>query len=108
MSNPVINAFFFGRALAEVVNEKVEELFTNALSEVGKFDAEQRENLRQFAVEVQSRAEREIARANNQQSSSYSSSENNSNTDLQETIDELRAEIARLRAELKSYKSESS
>ncbi|MDJ0715112.1 MAG: hypothetical protein QNJ54_12930 [Prochloraceae cyanobacterium] len=108
MSNPVINAFFFGRALAEVVNEKVEELFTNALSEVGKFDAEQRENLRQFAVEVKSRAEREIEKANNQQSSTYSAGENNSTTDLQETIDELRAEIARLRAELKSYKSESS
>ncbi len=108
MSNPVINAFFFGRALAEVVNEKVEELFTNALSEVGKFDAEQRENLRQFAVEVKSRAEREIEKASNEQSSTYSAGENNSTTDLQETIDELRAEIARLRAELKSYKSESS
>jgi uncharacterized small protein (DUF1192 family) len=33
------------------------------------------------------------------------SSETESAVDLQETIDELRAEIARLRAELKNYRS---
>lgn len=57
-NNPVTNAFFFGRALAEVMSEKLEESFTSAMSDLGKFDAEQRENLRQFVEEVQLRAER--------------------------------------------------
>ncbi|MEL7421308.1 MAG: DUF6825 family protein, partial [Cyanobacteria bacterium J06555_3] len=56
--NPVTNAFFFGRALAEVMSEKLEESFTSTMSDLGKFDAEQRENLRQFMEEVQLRAER--------------------------------------------------
>jgi len=58
MTNPVIHAFFLGRAIAEVVSEQLEDAFTNALSELGKFDAEQRENLRQFVEEVQMRADR--------------------------------------------------
>ncbi|OKH20279.1 hypothetical protein NIES593_19410 [Hydrococcus rivularis NIES-593] len=98
MSNPVLRAFFFGRALAEVLNEKVEETFTNALSELGKFDAEQRERLRKFVEEVQARAEREAA-----QESTTGATE--SSGDLQEEIDELRAEIARLRAEIKNFRS---
>ena len=107
MSNPVIHAFFFGRALAEVIGEKVEETFTNALSELGKFDAEQRENLRQFTNEVIERAEREIAKENIGTGNGATSDDSDSSEDLQETIDELRAEIARLRAELKNYPSSS-
>lgn len=107
MSNPVIHAFFVGRAFAEVLNDKVEDVFSNALSELGKFDAQQRENMREFAQEVMARAEQQAANGNQ----SYPSSRENftangsRSTDLQETIDELRAEIARLRAELKLYKS---
>jgi hypothetical protein len=100
MSNPVLHAFFFGRALAEVLNEKLADTVTNTLSELGKFDAEQRENLRQFMVEVQERAERDIAN----RSSAAASEGGESAPDLQETIDELRAEIARLRTELKNYR----
>ncbi|XTZ13055.1 MAG: DUF6825 family protein, partial [cyanobacterium endosymbiont of Rhopalodia inflata] len=33
MSNPVLHAFFLGRAFAEVLSEKIEENFTNVLSE---------------------------------------------------------------------------
>ena len=40
MTNPVIHAFFLGRAIAEVIGEQLEDAFTNALSELGKFDAE--------------------------------------------------------------------
>ena len=40
MSNPVVKAFYFGRALAEVTKEKIEDTLTDALSELGKFDAE--------------------------------------------------------------------
>ena len=129
-NNPVTNAFFFGRALAEVMGEKLEESFTNAMSDLGKFDAEQRENLRQFMEEVQLRAERAsgttvyptpttptprtprtpttpstsnnnvaVPRAINIDTSSTNSD------DLQRMLDQLRAEIATLRAELKKYRN---
>ena len=110
MSNPVTNAFFFGRALAEVLSEKVEESFTNAMSELGKFDAEQREYLRQFIEEVQLRAEQ--AASNYPTASSNSTNIpvtdrnfNSNSGDLQAMLDQLRAEIASLRAELQKYRS---
>ena len=49
MSNPVIDAFFLGRAFAEVLSEKLEDAYTHTVSELGKFDAEQREHLRQLS-----------------------------------------------------------
>lgn len=98
MSNPVIHAFFLGRALAEVLNEKLEDTLTNALSELGKFDAEQRENLRQFIAEVQARAEQDTSQG------ATGASGADSSADLQETIDDLRAEIARLKTELKAHR----
>ncbi len=104
MSNPVLQAFFLGRAFAEVVGEKVEESLTTALSELGKFDAEQRENLRQFIEEVQARAERDVTQGNS--STTTTTNDNDSPVDLQETIDDLRAEIARLKAELKNYRNQ--
>ncbi|MFW6359625.1 MAG: DUF6825 family protein [Chroococcales cyanobacterium] len=103
MSNPVIHAFFVGRAVAEVVGEKFEDALTNALSDLGKFDAEQRENLRQFTEEVMIRAEREAA--NYQRSGTPSDTVSSPSGDLQETIDELRAEMARIRTDLQSYRN---
>ena len=121
-NNPVTNAFFFGRALAEVMSEKLEESFTNAMSDLGKFDAEQRENLRQMMEEVQARAERaagstttttrSTTRTNSSNNGSSSTpnpvsidiSSDNSD-DLQTMLDRLRAEIATLRAELKKYRN---
>jgi uncharacterized small protein (DUF1192 family) len=100
MSNPVLHAFFLGRAFAEVLSEKIEDTLTNALSDLGKFDAEQREQLRQFIEEVQARAERDVSQGNSV------SPPGEDETDLQETIDDLRAEIARLKAELKNYRSQ--
>jgi acyl-CoA reductase-like NAD-dependent aldehyde dehydrogenase len=104
MSNPVIHAFFLGRAIAEVASEKLEDAVTNALSDLGKFDAEQRENLRQFVEEVQSRADRSMERGVYTENGSTPSQ---TSEDLQEVIDELRAEIARARAELKAYRNQS-
>ncbi|MGF1590911.1 MAG: DUF6825 family protein [Pleurocapsa sp.] len=115
-NNPVTNAFFFGRALAEVMSEKLEESFTNAMSDLGKFDAEQRENLRQFMEEVQLRAERTAnntsypSNSRNGSTSNAASSINiditsNNSDDLQTMLDRLRAEIATLRAELKKYRN---
>ncbi len=112
MSNPVTNAFFFGRALAEVLSEKIEESFTNAMSELGKFDAEQREHLRQFIEEVQLRAEQVAANSPSNDSSfsnnhhpAASSSFSSNSEDLQAMLDQLRAEIASLRAELQKYRN---
>ena len=119
-NNPVTNAFFFGRALAEVMSEKLEESFTNAMSDLGKFDAEQRENLRQMMEEVQLRAERAASTTTTTTTTTPRSSNNGSNStpnpvsidissnnsdDLQAMLDRLRAEIATLRAELKKYRN---
>ena len=106
MSNPVIDAFFLGRAVAEVLGEKLEDAYTNVISEIGKFDAEQRENLRQFIEEVQTRAQQAAANSDsvtNNSSTGYSTV--SSSGDLQEMLDQLRAEIASLRAELKKYRN---
>ncbi len=122
--NPVTNAFFFGRALAEVMSEKLEESFTSAMSDLGKFDAEQRENLRQLMEEVQLRAERAAVsttgstpypRGNSTQSNASKVAKTNNTInidtsstnpdDLQTMLDQLRAEIATLRSELKKYRN---
>ncbi|CAO5043679.1 Thylakoid lumen protein [Microcystis aeruginosa] len=101
MTNPVIHAFFLGRAIAEVIGEQLEDALTNALSELGKFDAEQRENLRQFVEEVQKRADRAAEKG------VYTGTESggSSSADVQENIDEMRAEIAQLRSELKNHRN---
>lgn len=102
MSNPVIDAFFLGRALAEVVGEKLEDVYTNAASEFGKFDAEQRENLKVFIEEVQLRAENSAQK--NPTSNVNQTQAKEEPEDLQEMLDQLRAEIASLRSELKKYR----
>ena len=107
MSNPLVQAFFVGRAVAEVINDRLEVAVTDAFSDLGKFDAEAREQMRQFTQEVLERANRAAEAANSGQSTpggSYSSSEP---VDLQATIDELRAEIALLRNELQRHRSNS-
>lgn len=107
MNNHVIHAFFVGRALAQAINEQVEEALTNALSDLGKFDAEQRERLRQFTLEVMERAEREAEAAVAGRTTTAIVPHGSQPLDLQVTIDELRAEVARLRAELQRYRSSS-
>jgi uncharacterized protein YceH (UPF0502 family) len=106
MSNPLVQAFFVGRAIAETLSEQVESGVTNVLSELGKFDAEQRERLRLFTEEVRIRAQRAEEMAMQGRTSTTSSyAPTSSNNDLQATIDDLRAETAQLRAELQRYRS---
>ncbi|MFH7029620.1 MAG: DUF6825 family protein [Heteroscytonema crispum UTEX LB 1556] len=105
MSNPLLQAFFMGRAVAEVMNERLEGALTDALSELGKFDAEAREQLRSFTQEVTERANRAAEAANVGQASTASSQ--SGSDDAQANIDELRAEIALLRTELQKYRSSS-
>ncbi|QZZ18987.1 hypothetical protein J5X98_16305 [Leptothermofonsia sichuanensis E412] len=105
MSNPLVHAFFVGRALSEALYEQAEKALTNTLSELGKLDAELRENLHQFTADViarASRAEEEAMRGRNAGTTVQSDRES---ADLQAMIDDLRAEIAQLRSELKRYRS---
>ncbi|MBE9127115.1 MULTISPECIES: DUF6825 family protein [unclassified Coleofasciculus] len=105
MSHPVLHAFFVGRAVAQVLNERLEDSLTNALSELGKFDAEQREHLRQFTEQVMERAQRESEASMDWSSTTVSA--DSQGVDMQATIDELRSEIARLRTELQLYRNQS-
>ncbi|MGL5061170.1 MAG: DUF6825 family protein [Microcoleus sp.] len=108
MSKPPIHAFFVGRALAEALYEQLESAATNALAELGKFDAEQRQRLRQFTDRVAERANREAElamQARNASSPPSSIGEDIQPADLQATIDDLRAEVARVRSELQRYRS---
>lgn len=107
MSNPLVHAFFVGRAAAEIVSEKLEIALTDALSELGKFDAEAREQLRQFSEDVLVRANREVEAATSGRTTTASVSQDSQSSDLQAMIDELRAEIALLRAELQRHRSSS-
>ena len=101
MNNSVLNAFFLGRAFAEVLSEKIEESLTNTLSELSKSNAEQKEILNDFVQEVQTRAKTNFT----QDDFSNATVNDFSSIDLQETIDDLRAEIARLKVELKNYQN---
>lgn len=97
MSNPLTKAFFVGRATAEALIEQFEDTLTDALSALGKFDAEQREKMRGFTEVVLEKA----ARAEGQ---TVSTTPPTPPVDLQETIDKLRAEVANLRSELQEYR----
>jgi uncharacterized small protein (DUF1192 family) len=98
MSKSPLDAFFVGRATAEAVIDRLEETVTDALSALGKFDAEQREQVRIFVETVLEKAE--------QQRGNVASNDGEIDADeLQETIDNLRAEIAQLKSELQQYRS---
>lgn len=104
MTNPLVNAFFLGRATAEVLAEELEHGLTDVMSNVGKFDAEQRERLRQFTQQVIARAESESSATAAAQTYSSTHTSTANNSDVQEIIDDLRAEIAQLRAALQDYR----
>lgn len=101
--SPGENAFAIGKALVEVLGERLEDGFTSVASDLSRFSAEQQEQLQQFAREVLARAEREAGSTGNATSGEESNSAGEP-VDLQATIDELRAAIAGLRAELNAYK----
>ncbi len=107
MTNPLLKAFFLGRATADVLYEELENTLTDVLSELGKFDAEQREKLRQFTGQVIERAAREAELSVQGRTTSTLVRTDSQPTDLQATIDQLRAEMAHLRSELQTYRSRS-
>jgi hypothetical protein len=93
MTNPVTHAFFIGRATAEALTEKLEDSLTDLLSALAKFDAQQRQNLREFVEVVMAKAR--------QNDPTTETTE-----DIQELIDNLRAEVAQLKAELQKYRNQ--
>jgi polyhydroxyalkanoate synthesis regulator phasin len=103
MTKPVLNSFFVGRALAQALNDKLGETLTYSLSELGKINAEQGEKLRQFTQDVIDRAARETANASG---NTTTVSADGQPVDIQQTVDELRAEIARLRAEIQQHRNQ--
>ncbi|WP_448570255.1 DUF6825 family protein [Trichothermofontia sp.] len=104
MSSSLIHAFFVGRAIAETIAEQVEATLTDAISNLGKFDAEQRERLRQLTDEVLERAQREEDLALQGRSRSETMGATGVASDLQTTIDDLRAEVAQVRSALQQYR----
>lgn len=107
MTNTPVHAFFIGRVLAEEIGTEIEKVLTNGLSELGKFDAEQRENLSQFTDRVLDLARQAENAAMQGRPSSRSDFSGSSEVDWQAIIDDLRAEIAQLRTELQRYRSRS-
>ncbi len=103
--NPLLHAFFIGRAIAEIANEQLEKAVADGLSALGTFDAEQRDRLREFSDEVMARAAQAEAAATGTEPSSTASAGAASSAseaeDLQTRLDDLRAEIAELRSNLK-------
>lgn len=103
MTTPLVQAFFVGRAVAEILSERLEHSVTDALSQLGKLDAELREQMRSFTDEVMVRAASasEAAGAN---FTSPSTTGQSASIDTQAMIDDLRAEIATLRTELQRHR----
>ena len=62
-SREVLDAFFVGKSLAETLLERAGAAFTDALSELSRFDAENREQIRAFQDEVIGKARVESQRA---------------------------------------------
>ncbi|MEI6427549.1 MAG: DUF6825 family protein [Pseudanabaena sp. ELA607] len=99
MSNSPLNAFFIGRATAEAVRERVEDAVTDALGSLGKFTAEQQEQLRIFVDTV-------LEKADQTASTVTTTSTEEESGDLQEIIDNLRFQIAELKSELQQYRND--
>ncbi|MCO5564718.1 hypothetical protein L7F22_018385 [Adiantum nelumboides] len=62
-SKEVLDAFFLGKALAEAVTERLGTAVGELLSEVGRWQAEQQKEIREFQDEVQERAKKARAKA---------------------------------------------
>ncbi|MEO0948093.1 MAG: DUF6825 family protein [Cyanobacteria bacterium J06641_5] len=104
--SPKYDAFAIGKAFAEVLSERLEDTFTVTLGELNKFNAEQREQLRQFTAEVMDRAQKQSQAGTTEETTANANGTAGSEVvDLQATIDELRASIASLRTELKAYQA---
>ena len=81
------------------MRERVEDAVTDALGTLGKFTAEQQEQLRIFVSTV-------LEKADQTASTVSTTNPEEESGDLQEVIDNLRFQIAELKAELQQYRNE--
>ena len=117
----LLEAFFVGRAFAEVVNERLGEWAADVFAELGKLEAEIRRAQSEFEEEVMQRAQSEMrasAGGSGEMSSRYQTDDEEGSdvksrglriahsgpADLDEAVDNLRAEIAAARAALQALK----
>ncbi|KAL0019954.1 hypothetical protein WJX79_005092 [Trebouxia sp. C0005] len=92
----VLEAFFLGRAFAETVNDRLGAALGDLLSEIAKADAERRQAWKEF----ESAPTGPVATSRSQPQNSSASQ-----LLLQETVDDVRAEVASARAVLQQYKA---
>ncbi|EOA17485.1 hypothetical protein CARUB_v10005813mg [Capsella rubella] len=59
----VLDAFFLGKALAEVINERIESTVGEVLGTIGRFQAEQQKQVQEIQEEVLERAKKAKERA---------------------------------------------
>ncbi|CAF1857105.1 hypothetical protein HID58_061395 [Brassica napus] len=59
----VLDAFFLGKALAEVINERIESTVGEVLGNIGRFQAEQQRQVQEIQGEVLERAKKAKERA---------------------------------------------
>ncbi|KAF8088535.1 hypothetical protein N665_0538s0030 [Sinapis alba] len=59
----VLDAFFLGKALAEVINERIESTVGEVLGNIGRFQAEQQKQVQEIQGEVFERAKKAKERA---------------------------------------------
>ncbi|MEN9216837.1 MAG: hypothetical protein Q6K90_05895 [Gloeomargarita sp. HHBFW_bins_162] len=98
----MVRAFFVGRAAAQALYEQMGNLVGETLAALGRWDAERREALRQQIQQILERAAQEEQQA----LQAKPTGKGQKPVDLQTAIDELRAEMARLRTELKRYRQQ--
>lgn len=110
----LLEAFFLGRAFAQVLNERLGEAATDVLAQTGRFAAEWDSNVASFEAEVQRRAATALAEALGQPQPAQIQSTTptappggkttTSSQDAAALVDEMRADIAATRAALQRVK----
>mmetsp|Transcript_177 Transcript_177/g.454 ORF Transcript_177/g.454 Transcript_177/m.454 type:complete len:193 (-) Transcript_177:328-906(-) len=116
----VLDAFFVGRALAEVVNEKLGTAVGELLSEVAKRDSERRREMRDFQEEVRKRARDQQQRAVSstvESPSTASAPEESTKSEepttpkadasskLEDSVGDLKSEVSQAKQELDDLKN---
>jgi hypothetical protein len=94
----LLNSFFYGKALAEVLNERMGNMAADILAELGTAEAELRKALDEIQEEVIVRAQREISQSMDSSGQLPSPGASPTLVDEDEAVDNLRAEIASTRS----------
>ena len=118
-TDSIANPFFYGKALAEVLNERLGRLAADTLAGVGTFEAEFRKAMEEIQEEVVERAQYDIEMQSVSGAERASGGDNGGQrrgraiaaraaaaaTDEDEIVDNLRAEIASTRSLIQQTRS---